>query len=583
MELTNASMEVSLETTRNQLIIAHLETTRDQLIITHLKTTRNQLIVTEWQAARGAQAEGDLAILDHDNKYLERPNPGDVCPPEEAKALEVSGEGGRGEPQDVSVAREELKVLQDEKHKTQRVIATLQTELQTTQGKTHKLAEMIPMRVSGADQQEVVRLLCRVHQLEIVNMEAQSASLQRDFQIKRRDMVIARLHHHHSLSHDIIQRQRDLLEEHSVYCPKDLEDLYELYHKEREELTGNALDFGHVSPLPSIPKALPGVSFFPAVEGPEDEKDKVFTRSAKSKHLRRSQVLSQVWKDDLAEDDSHFTPLPPAPSRQSKTSYEDREVIASNTRSIAALAARKRNRVLPSTSERPYLPNPNRALYRPQPSEIPVSTLTSSILAQYDQLTGEGYPDNRDEAPDVSDDNLSLEKTSVHTDPSLPALNGGEAHYRARKPDPADDNLSLEKTSMHMDPSLPALNGGEARYRARKPDPADDNRKKGGYSEQYARTQARKNVPRNGRRTRGQEWSNRLYPDENRHRAVSPGRRRNVRPRQRNQAAVNGAVSDSSAVSTPQTNGHKPAKKPLPTIPQYRRGDITVTGQALPK
>ena len=71
---------------------------------------------------------------------------------------------------------------------------------------------MIPMHVSGVDQQEIVRLLCKVHQLEIENMESQSASLLRDFQIKKKDMVISRLRQHNNLSDDIIRRQRDLLD-----------------------------------------------------------------------------------------------------------------------------------------------------------------------------------------------------------------------------------------------------------------------------------------------------------------------------------------------------------------------------------
>ncbi|XP_076447209.1 kinesin-like protein KIF19 [Babylonia areolata] len=502
MELTNASMEISLE------------------------TSRNQIIITEWESNKDRQA-GELAVLNSDNKYLD-----------EEKALELAGGGERVDPEEVQVARDELKVLHDEKHKTERVITTVQKELETAQNKTHKLAEMIPMRVSGVDQQEIMRLLCKVHQLEIENMESQSASLLRDFQIKKKDMVISRLRHHHNLTDDIIRRQRDLLDENSVHCPKDLEDLYELYRKEREEMTRNGLEFGAVSPLPSIPKPLPGLNFSPSVEGPEEEKEKVFTQSAKAKHMRRSQVLSRVWKNDPMDDNSHFTsPVPVAPSRQSKTSYEDREIIASNTRSIAALAAKKRNRVLPRT------------LYRPSPSEIPVPTLTSSRLAQHNQMTEEGG--YRDEVPNVSDDNLSQN--------------------------------TLEKTSIHTDTSLPPLQGGDARYRGRKLDPSDDNRKKGGYSEQYAKTQARKNAPRNGRRPRGQENSNRLPTDDNRNRALSPGRKRNTRPRQRSQAAGNGAVSDSSAVSTPQTNGNKPSRRPLPTIPQYRRGDITVTGQALPR
>lgn len=72
--------------------------------------------------------------------------------------------------------------------------------------------QMIPMRVSGADQQEIMRLLCRVHQLEIENLESQSASLLRDFQIKKKDMVISRFRQHRNLIDDIIRRQRDLMD-----------------------------------------------------------------------------------------------------------------------------------------------------------------------------------------------------------------------------------------------------------------------------------------------------------------------------------------------------------------------------------
>lgn len=40
------------------------------------------------------------------------------------------------------MARDELKVLHDEKHKTQRVITTVQKELEVAQSKTRKLAEV---------------------------------------------------------------------------------------------------------------------------------------------------------------------------------------------------------------------------------------------------------------------------------------------------------------------------------------------------------------------------------------------------------------------------------------------------------
>lgn len=71
---------------------------------------------------------------------------------------------------------------------------------------------MIPMRVNGADQQEIMFLLCRVHQLEIENLESQSLSLYRDFQIKKKDMVLSRQRHYRNLSDEIIKRQKGLLD-----------------------------------------------------------------------------------------------------------------------------------------------------------------------------------------------------------------------------------------------------------------------------------------------------------------------------------------------------------------------------------
>lgn len=61
---------------------------------------------------------------------------------EEDKALELAGGDERPESEEVRVARDELRVLHEEKHKTQRVIATIQKELETAQNKTRKLAEV---------------------------------------------------------------------------------------------------------------------------------------------------------------------------------------------------------------------------------------------------------------------------------------------------------------------------------------------------------------------------------------------------------------------------------------------------------
>lgn len=71
---------------------------------------------------------------------------------------------------------------------------------------------MIPVRISSADQQEILHLLCRVHQLEIQSLEGQSASLLRDFQIRHKDMVITKLHHSRNLSDDIIKCQKKIID-----------------------------------------------------------------------------------------------------------------------------------------------------------------------------------------------------------------------------------------------------------------------------------------------------------------------------------------------------------------------------------
>ena len=178
-----------------------------------------------------------------------------------------------------------------------------------------------------------------------------------------------------------------------------------------------------------------------------DEAEKVFTQSAKSKHMRRSQALSRLWKNEPSADNQNPSPGLVAPSRQSKTSFEDREVITSNTRSIAALAARKRGKVnaLPQAPDKTFVTAPQRPLYRPLPPEPPAGfapPLTSSRLEQHNQLT-EGVYGTASDALVASDDNLSqntLEKTSIHTETSLPPLTGGEATFRVKKSDSLDDN-----------------------------------------------------------------------------------------------------------------------------------------------
>lgn len=51
-----------------------------------------------------------------------------------------------------------------------------------------------------------------MHELEIENTETQSACLLREFQIKRKDMVILKFRQHQNLCDQIIQRQKQIME-----------------------------------------------------------------------------------------------------------------------------------------------------------------------------------------------------------------------------------------------------------------------------------------------------------------------------------------------------------------------------------
>ncbi|KAL4669534.1 hypothetical protein H8959_008088 [Pygathrix nigripes] len=66
--------------------------------------------------------------------------------------------------------------------------------------KTSQMEKLLPRRVTGQDQWEVLRLLCRTHELEVESTELQADN--------RKDFVIQRYHQHRLLCEQLIQEQR---------------------------------------------------------------------------------------------------------------------------------------------------------------------------------------------------------------------------------------------------------------------------------------------------------------------------------------------------------------------------------------
>ena len=57
-----------------------------------------------------------------------------------------------------------------------------------------------------------MQLLCRTHELEITKVEMESAALQQQHEVKRRDLLLLKYDRQRNLMNEIIKRQKALIE-----------------------------------------------------------------------------------------------------------------------------------------------------------------------------------------------------------------------------------------------------------------------------------------------------------------------------------------------------------------------------------
>lgn len=82
--------------------------------------------------------------------------------------------------------------------------AGLERRLANAKRKALQLEELLPTRVISEDQREVLRLLCRAHELEQENTELRAGKLRRRHLLCRKDLVIQRHHQHRRLCKQLI-------------------------------------------------------------------------------------------------------------------------------------------------------------------------------------------------------------------------------------------------------------------------------------------------------------------------------------------------------------------------------------------
>ncbi|XP_017499429.2 kinesin-like protein KIF19 isoform X1 [Manis javanica] len=139
------------------------------------------------------------------------------------------------EPPEVASARESITALMGEQKQLRKQKLALEQRCHELRARGRHLEETLPRRIGSEEQREVLSLLCRVHELEVENTEMQSHARLRDGALRHRREAVRRLEQHRSLCDEIIQGQRQIIDDYNLAIPQHLGELYEAYLRELEE------------------------------------------------------------------------------------------------------------------------------------------------------------------------------------------------------------------------------------------------------------------------------------------------------------------------------------------------------------
>ncbi|XP_004629753.3 kinesin-like protein KIF19 [Octodon degus] len=198
--------------------LVELENTNLEL---HMDLSRHLLTIADWE-----QEKSDLH-MQRDQGELEK----------DEELADTEGEDAPTEPHEVAVAREEVNLLLAEHRKTSALKAGLEQRLAHAKQKASQMETLLPAQVTSKDQREVLRLLCRAHELEVENTELRADSLCRKTLLCQKDLVIQRCHQHRRLCEQLIRGQQQLMQDSGIQVPEALERQYQLYFRELGEGT----------------------------------------------------------------------------------------------------------------------------------------------------------------------------------------------------------------------------------------------------------------------------------------------------------------------------------------------------------
>ncbi|KAK1330869.1 hypothetical protein QTO34_008811 [Cnephaeus nilssonii] len=202
LELENHAMEVQIDTSRHLLTIAGWEQEKSRRAL-------------KWREEQRKES------------YTKDDSEKDSDPGEDQPDIV--------EPPEVASARESIAALVGEQKKLRKQKLALEQRCRELSARGRRLEETLPGRIGSEEQREVLSLLCRVHELEVDNTAMQSHALLREGALRHRREALRRLEQHRALCDEIIQGQRQIIDDYNLAVPQHLEELYEVYLRELEE------------------------------------------------------------------------------------------------------------------------------------------------------------------------------------------------------------------------------------------------------------------------------------------------------------------------------------------------------------
>ncbi|XP_036124618.1 kinesin-like protein KIF19 [Molossus molossus] len=187
------------------------------------------------------------------------------------------------EPPEVASARESIAALVGQQKQLRKQKLALEQRCRELSARGRRLEETLPGLIGSEQQREVLSLLCRVHELEVENTEMQSHALLRDGALRHRREAVRRLEQHRILCDEIIQGQRQIIDDYNLSVPQHLEELYEVYLRELEEGSlERATIMDRVASRALQDSSLPKITPAGAMLTPESDLESVKTLSSEA-------------------------------------------------------------------------------------------------------------------------------------------------------------------------------------------------------------------------------------------------------------------------------------------------------------